>query len=86
MPKIKYRKENEMELKAIVTLLYENEEEQLICLQDFMENVLYLGTVGDLRRDYPKALDAHVTQMYTERYGAFHGKSGLTVTIERKGE
>jgi hypothetical protein len=72
-----------MELKAIVTLMYENEEEQLICLQDEMENVLYIGTVGDLRRDHPKSLNATINTMYTERYGAYNGKSGLTITINR---
>jgi hypothetical protein len=72
-----------MELKTIVTLLYENEEDQLICLQDEMENVLYIGTVGDLRRDHPKSLSATINTMFTERYGAYNGKSGLTVVINR---
>ena len=73
-----------MELKAIVTLLYENEENQLICLEDTMENVLYLGTVGDLRRNHPKSLNATINTMYTERYGAYNDKSGLTVVINRE--
>ena len=70
-----------MELKAIVTLLYENEENQLICLEDTMENVLYIGTVGDLRRNHPKSLSATINTMYTERYNAFGGQSGLTVIL-----
>lgn len=70
-----------MELKSIIALLYENEEDQLICLQDAMENVIYIGTVGDLRRNHPRSLNATINTMYTERYGAYNGKSGLTVII-----
>lgn len=70
-----------MKIEQIVKLMYENEESQKICIQDEMENVLYIGSVADLRRKHPKALKREIVTMYTERYGAFNGVSGLTITV-----
>ena len=73
-----------MKVKSLVELMYENEKAQYVCLQDVNENVLFLGTVRELRLNHPKSLKAEVLQMYTERYGAFNGVSGLTITIYQK--
>ena len=73
---------NTMKLETLIGLMYENEENQLICMEDINENVLYIGTVADLRRNHPKSLKATILTMYTERYGAYNGQSGLTVVIK----
>ena len=70
-----------MTIEQITELMYENEENQMICMQDIMENVLYIGTLGNLRRNYPNSLKAKIITMYTERYNAFNGVSGLTIVI-----
>lgn len=71
-----------MKLEQVTNLMYENEENQLICMEDVNENVLYIGTVGDLRRTFPKSLNAEILTMFTERYGAYNNQSGLTVIIK----
>lgn len=70
-----------MKIEQILKLMYENENSQMICMQDEMENVLFIGTVADLRREHPKSLKREIITMYTERYGAFNGVSGLTIII-----
>ena len=70
-----------MKIEQIVKLMYENEKSQMICIQDCNENVLFIGTVSELRERYPKSLKAEISTMFTERYGAFNGVSGLTVII-----
>ena len=70
-----------MKIRDVVELMYENENSQLICMQDCNENVLFIGTVADLKRDFPKSLNAEINTMYTERYGAFNNCSGLTVVV-----
>lgn len=70
-----------MTVKQIAELMYENNESQYVCLQDIMENVLYIGTLADLERDYPKSLNANIKTMFTERYCAFNGVSGLTIVV-----
>ena len=70
-----------MRVEQIVELMYENEKAQLICMQDTLENVLFIGTVRELRLNHPKSLKAEIITMYTERYGAFNGTSGLTITV-----
>ena len=70
-----------MTIKQIADLMYENNEYQYVCLQDCMENVMYVGTLADLEREHPKALRAEIKTMYTERYGAFNGVSGLTFVV-----
>ena len=69
-----------MKIKDIATLMYPCEDVEYICIQDFNENVSFIGTLGDLRRDYPKALNAEVQQMFTERYPAFN-TFGLTIVV-----
>ena len=71
-------------IKEVIELMYDNEEYQLVCMEDVDENVLYIGTVAELRSNHPKSLNATVLTMYTERYGAYNGQSGLTVIIDRK--
>lgn len=71
-----------MSIDQIVTLMYENEKDQMICIEDINENVLFIGTVAKLRREHRKALKAEINTMYTERYGAFNGVSGLTIIVE----
>lgn len=73
-----------MKILDITPLLYDNEEAQLICMQDINENVLYIGTVANLRRQYPKSLNADILTMFTERYPAYNNKSGLTVVIKNR--
>lgn len=70
-----------MKVEQIVKLMYESENAQLICMEDIHENVLFIGTVKELRLNHPKSLKAEVKTMYTERYGAFNGTSGLTVVV-----
>lgn len=70
-----------MTIKEIAKLMYENNEAQYVCMEDIMENVLYVGTLADLERKYPKAMDAEIKTMYTERYHAFNGVSGLTFVV-----
>ena len=73
---------NNMKLKQVTELMYENNEAQMICMQDHDENVLYIGTVAELERQYPKSLNAEILTMFTERYPAFNNVSGLTVIVE----
>lgn len=70
-----------MRIKDVIDLMYENEKSQLICMQDCNENVLFIGTISDLREKYPKSLKAEINTMFTERYKAFNGVSGLTVVV-----
>jgi hypothetical protein len=70
-----------MNIDQIITLMYENEKSQMVCMQDINENVLFIGTVADLRKNYRKALKREIITMYTERYGAFNNVSGLTIIV-----
>lgn len=70
-----------MKIKDVVELMYDNENAQLICMEDINENVLFIGTVRELRTNHPKSLKAEIKTMYTERYGAFNNVSGLTVIV-----
>lgn len=69
-----------MKIKDIAPLMYETEEVEYICIQDSHENVSFLGTLADLKRDHPKALDAEIQQMFTERYPALN-TFGLTIVV-----
>ena len=69
-----------MKIKDIAPLMYESEEVEYICIQTVNEDVSYIGTLADLRRKYPKALNAEVQQMFTERYPAYN-TFGLTIVI-----
>lgn len=69
-----------MKIKDIAPLMYETEEVEYICIQDSHENVSFLGTLADLKRDHPKALDAEIQQMFTERYPAYN-TFGLTIVV-----
>ena len=69
-----------MKVKDILALMYEAEEEQLVCIQDHNETVYYLGTVADLRR-IGKPDETEVITMYTERIRSHGGKSCLTIVI-----
>ena len=69
-----------MKIKDIATLMYETEECEYICMQTSDDDVLYIGTLADLRREYPKSLDAEIQQMFTERYPALD-TFGLTIVI-----
>ena len=40
-----------------------------------------LKKIADLEREHPKALNAEIKQMFTERYGAYNGVSGLTFVV-----
>ena len=70
-----------MKVEQIVELMYGCEKAQLICMEDIHENVLFIGSVRELRLNHPKSLEAEVKGMYTERYGAFSGEDGLTVIV-----
>lgn len=70
-----------MTIEQIANIMYENEECQMVCMQDTMENVLFIGTLGELKRQHPKSLKAEIKTMFTERYKAFNGVSGLTIVI-----
>ena len=69
-----------MKIKDIAPLMYATEEVECICIQDFNENVSYIGTLADLRRNHPKALNAEIQQMYAERYPALN-TFGLTIVV-----
>lgn len=71
-----------MKIKDIAPLMYDNNENQYVCMQDFNENVLFIGTLADLERNFPKSLNAEILQMYTERYPAFNNVSGLTIVVQ----
>lgn len=70
-----------MKIKDIATLMQDNNEAQYICIQNYNEDVSYIGTLADLERKYPKALTVEVQQMFTERYPAFNNVSGLTIVV-----
>ena len=70
-----------MKLKDIAALMHENNESQYICMQDCNENVLFIGTLATLEREFPKSLNREIVTMFTERYPAFNGVSGLTIVI-----
>lgn len=69
-----------MKIKDIAPLMYETEEVEYICIQDINENVSFLGTLADLKRDHPKALNAEIKQMFTERYPAL-STFGTTIVV-----
>ena len=69
-----------MQIKDILSLMYEAEEEQLVCIEDKNETIYFIGTGADLRRT--GAIEIEVLTMYTERYRAFGGQSGLTIVIK----
>lgn len=70
-----------MTIKNIAELMHDFRVVQYVCLQDCMENVMFVGTLADLEQKYPKALEAEVKEMYTEKYGAFNGVDGLTLVV-----
>ena len=70
-----------MKIKDIASLMYENNEAQYICMQDSMENVMFIGTLADLERNHPKSMNAEIVTMFTERYPAFNNVSGLTIVV-----
>lgn len=70
-----------MKIKDVAALMHENNETQYICMQDCNENVLFIGTLANLERKYPKSLNREIETMFTERYPAFNGVSGLTIVI-----
>ena len=72
-----------MKIKDIAPLMYDNEECEYICIQTVNEDVTYIGTLANLRREFPKALETEIEQMFTERYPAFN-TFGLTIVRKER--
>lgn len=70
-----------MTIKDIAKLMTETEEAENICIENCNSDVIYIGTLADLRKNFPKALNAKVERLYTETYGALYGAYGLTIVI-----
>ena len=70
-----------MTINDIAKLMHPSEECEYICIENFNEDVIYIGTLADLRRNVPKLLKEEVKQLYTETYGALYGAYGTTIVI-----
>jgi hypothetical protein len=59
-------------------MMFETEEAEYICIENEDSLVTYVGTMADLRRKHPKALNRKIERIYTDR---LYGKYGLTIVI-----